>query len=1018
MQNFYPDFILNTFSRSVSFLIATVLVVLVGCADGTDTTTGTGGTAGTPTLTVSLSTSSLSSSVTATVTATLVDSDGVAMAGEVVTFDTDAGFGTLNITTALTNTAGVATVTLSQSATSPTNGGASSVTATAAGTSSSAGYSVGSVAGGGGGGAVTVGSVLLTASAASAVANGFSLITLQATVLDTTNAPIANQTVTFVTPSGTLSNGQATTDASGVAQVFLTAPTVTGTASVQAYAGNLPSSTVITFTAGLPASITLVTTPTSVSASGSATLVATLKDFYGNAVDAGQTVTFGSSSSTGGHFTDLSSVAASSATTDATGAARMIYVAGTCSTGSCSDFLTATATDGAAQVYAVVVEPIAVGGTVGTPTITIAPFSNTLASGNSVTVTAQVLDDAATPVANTVVTFSLVDDTLATLEPATGTALTDATGNASISLSAVSLVSGATTINAEAQVGTEVVNTSAGFSVGAATITISNMSFGVGAGALSAFGTTSISVDVAVNGALPPTPLTVNFSSVCGDAGKAVVTSTANTVSNGVTATATSSYRDNGCASTDSVTATVSGTSISTNLQVTPPTIGSVQFIAASPTNISLKGIGGVETSQVTFKVVDAVGNPLPGETVSFALSTTVGGITLTPTGTPPTSTSDDNGLAVITVNSGVVSTPVRVTATSGALSTQSSQLTISTGIPDQDSFSLAATKHNVEGLTVDGNTSVLTARLADHFNNPVPDGTAINFTTEGGSIEGSCTTIDGACEVTFTSQNPRPSNGRVTILAYAVGEESFTDLNGNGLADTGEQINANGFSTDKGEAYVDYNANGIRDPNEPFLDFDQDGLYDGPDGLFNGVLCNGSGICSAVKTIHVRQSQVITLSGSAADIQVDLFSDSGLTTPVTDIQLASCNSATVTTPVTGLGNNNAQPAKDYYLRILDPNGNAPPVGTEIKLSATNGTILSGTSLIIDDASSCNSAFPGCPALFGSATFGRAQVKIQSDATYNPAAVPPDPTCANTLNSGALSVTVGAAAPITFDVYD
>jgi hypothetical protein len=85
-----------------------------------------------------------------------------------------------------------------------------------------------------------------------------------------------------------------------------------------------------------------------------------------------------------------------------------------------------------------------------------------------------------------------------------------------------------------------------------------------------------------------------------------------------------------------------------------------------------------------------------------------------------------------------------------------------------------------------------VTARLSDHFHNPVPDGTAVYFTTNGGAIQPSCTTVGGACTVNWISQNPRPQNGpisllgRPTILVYAIGEESFVDANGNGVADAG----------------------------------------------------------------------------------------------------------------------------------------------------------------------------------------------------------------------------------------
>ncbi len=726
-------------------------------------------------------------------------------------------------------------------------------------------------------------------------------------------------------------------------------------------------------------------------------------------------MTFGTSSTTGGHFTNLAGTAATSATTDAQGTARMIYVAGTC-IGSCTDYLTANATNaGMTVTYGTNLATLPVGGTAGTPTLTIAPFTNTLSAGTPVTVNATLLDATATAVPNAVVTFSIVDQALGTLTPSTGTALTDSSGKATITLTATSLTSGATTIKASAQAGTTAVTASYGFSVGAASVTLSPITFGVSP--LSAFGTTSMSVTV--TGVPVTTPITVNFSSACASSGKASVSTSATTV-NGV---ATGSYRDIGCAGTDTVTATASGSTSTGNLAVNAPAIGSLQFVSASPTTISLKGIGGTETSQVTFKVVDAGGNPLSGQNVSFGLSTTIGGITLTPAGSPPTATSDNNGLVVITVNAGVVSTPVRVTATAGALTSQSNQLTITTGIPDQDSFSLSASTHAIEGWNYDGTTSVLTARLADHFNNPVPDGTAVNFTTEGGSIVGSCTTIGGACTSTFTSQAPRPTNGRVTVLAYAVGEESFTDLNGNGLADPGEMKDVNGNSTDMPEAFVDFNENGVWDANEPYYNFNGVVGYAAADGKFNGVLCNpAAGIfCSPTKTIHVRQSQVLTLSSSSPD-----FNDSSLfwnaaptqstiqysANAVTSIDLASCNSVVAGVDVT-------QPAKTYYLRVVDVNGNSMPAGTTLTLATTNGTILSTASYVMPDSSACNSSlkasggaawFSGCPASAGSLIFGVYPITMQSDATFtagNPAATPAVPsTCTNPKNSGVLTVTV------------
>lgn len=83
---------------------------------------------------------------------------------------------------------------------------------------------------------------------------------------------------------------------------------------------------------------------------------------------------------------------------------------------------------------------------------------------------------------------------------------------------------------------------------------------------------------------------------------------------------------------------------------------------------------------------------------------------------------------------------------------------------------------------------------LADRQGNPVPDGTAVNFVTEGGvMIPPTCVTGavpgDSQCTVNIRSQNPRPTDGLVSILAYSAGEEDFVDANFNNLFDCGESF-------------------------------------------------------------------------------------------------------------------------------------------------------------------------------------------------------------------------------------
>ena len=634
-----------------------------------------------------------------------------------------------------------------------------------------------------------------------------------------------------------------------------------------------------------------------------------------------------------------------------------------------------------------------------------------ITAGSPARASATLRQNTGAPASGVVVTFT-TDPLLGTFNPSTGTALTDSAGVASVILNASTVTSsGAGIVTAAAQIGTNAaaapVTQSIGYSLGTASLAVTPVS--IAAPTLSAFGTTSASVTVTVGGAPTNTPFTVNFTSPCARSGRAALTASVATV-NGV---ATASYRDIGCAGADVITASVSGLAISSTgtVSVAAPAVGSIQYVSATPMIISLRGTGGLgrqETSQVSFRVVDVGGNPLGGRTVVFSLNTTVGGITLSST----TATSDPtSGLVVTNVQSGTISTPVRVTATTVAasqtLTTQSDQLTITTGIPAQDGFSLSVSTINIEGFNFDGTTTQLTVRLADHFRNPVPDGTAVNFTAEGASVVGSCLTAAGACTVTFTSQNFRPTNGRITTLAYAVGEEGFTDLNGNGwfdLTPATELIDAGGTSTDLTEAFVDFNENGVRDANEPFIDFNNNGVYDLPDGKFSGVLCDDTiagrsapGSCAAAKTLNVRGSLVVVLSTSTASFAR---------------ALARGELADINIPVCTTGTRYTYPQVTRDVVITDLNGNAMPAGTTVAFSTTNGVIRSATSYTVGNTSACSR--PGiaanCPAsnadLEGIGGFGFFRVVLESDVTQTGPTGTPAFECTNRANSGSLTATV------------
>jgi len=393
---------------------------------------------------------------------------------------------------------------------------------------------------------------------------------------------------------------------------------------------------------------------------------------------------------------------------------------------------------------------------------------------------------------------------------------------------------------------------------------------------------------------------------------------------------------------------TIKGTSSSsggdgTTPPITPPTVpatpNSISFVQADPTTMTLKGMGGngSETSILQFRVNDTANNPLSGIIVDFSLNTSVGGLTIT----PASRATDSNGLVSTIVNSGIIATPVRVTATvrdsNPPIRTQSDQLTVSTGVPDQAHFSVSVGTFNSESFDNDGRTVPITVLMADHFGNPVPDGTAVSFITSGGSIQPSCISQNGGCTVNWTSQDPRPANGRPVILAYAIGEESFIDKNGNGVADDGE-------FTDDPEAFLDLDFSGSYKSGDPFIDFNGNGQYDGPDGFYNGILRPASVPASVPKSKNVFKNVQLVMS--------------------TDGALISMTPAAITDP------------GQFEVTVTDMNGNTMAAGTTITVTASIGTLVGVTPYPVPNNLGNGAVLPFWLNAGTSPTFQTGQIRI------------------------------------------
>jgi hypothetical protein len=419
----------------------------------------------------------------------------------------------------------------------------------------------------------------------------------------------------------------------------------------------------------------------------------------------------------------------------------------------------------------------------------------TLSGGDTGNVKAKFVTAEGVPIVDALVTLAVGTGegtsgaSLVKFKPVSGTALTDKDGIAVIKVMPASFsAEGAVTLNAQAQKETLSATATRNYSIGSAPLTIGTLSITPAlVGTLPAFSATTINIPITSNGT-PVTNVTgLSLTSLCsGDTKASLVQGGSTSVAN-----FSATYTNLGCnRGSDVITVSVGNSTQTISLGVEAADIGSIKFVGTDSPGASLvlKGSGGQgrkESALVTFQLVDQNRVGLANVNVSFSATTYTGGLTVLPI----TATTDKDGNVSTTVSAGTVPTPVRVLATATRLgktiSGLSDALTISTGLPMQRFMSLSADKYNIEGLNYDNEISNVTVLMADQYGNPVSDGTTINFVTEGGAIgtsnQGACNTLNGACSVPLRSQAFRPTNGRVTVLAYAQGIENFVDTNGDG---------------------------------------------------------------------------------------------------------------------------------------------------------------------------------------------------------------------------------------------
>ncbi len=506
-----------------------------------------------------------------------------------------------------------------------------------------------------------------------------------------------------------------------------------------------------------------------------------------------------------------------------------------------------------------------------TLTLSLVNAAGTVLSTNSISKSANyyakavVLDAGGNALANQLVTFS-TDYTIATLagNAAAATVLTDSSGVAKVAISPLTLTTtGAATLTASATTSGAAVSGTLNFSTAASNVTLSGMT--TSPTTIGALETSAVTVVGSVDGTAT-SGVVVAFAASCGSFSP----SSATTNSSGI---ASSTYQSvSGCGSSMvTLTSSATGaTAVTKTIAITAARAANIVFTSATPTTMYVSSAAsGNKTSVLKFRVVDSNSTGMASQSVIFSLSSAsiAAGVKFSVSGSSSTAnqtvSSDGNGDVFITVAAGTLPTTVTVTATLASDSTvyaSSIGVIVTTGAATQNAASLSATKLSIEAWNTDGVTSSLTMRLADRMGNPVPNGTSVNFVASAGLVTGSCTTTSSACTVTYTSQGTRPINGRVSILAYLDGEESFIDLDGDNVWQSGETF------YDVGKAYLDIREDGTWVSGEQIIDTSTNSsTCVTPTNTYPAMTGTCDGTWSSA--VRVRKETIITLATSDATI-------------------------------------------------------------------------------------------------------------------------------------------------------
>ncbi len=637
----------------------------------------------------------------------------------------------------------------------------------------------------------------VTANPKTIIADGKSVTEIKATLFDDTgssaNVPDGT-TISFTTDGGTLNPVVATTK-NGVAVTTLTSDKTAKYVTVTAQSGKTKDVTYIQF-AEVVAYMAVSATPRIIPSNGIAKtqISATLFNNVGEIVPDGTLVTF---STTGGTLSSkTANTVAGVATVSLTSDTTPMDVTVTASSGQQSDTVDVDFRDVVSYL-----------------TLSATPNS-IVADGTSTCEIKATLKDSMGDLVpdGTVASFTTTDGTL-------GTDVVKTVGGIARTTLTSSKAPGAVTVSV--QVGTLRETATVTFEeIGSSVNQVAEIGLSVSDSVIEADGKTKSYITATLyrynQGVkeVVDVPTTVVFESDVGDISRFVQSD--------ATGKAVAQFTS-GVVGTASISAKVGTVSSYTNVIMVPGAPQSIQ-LTFNPTTVGVKQSGRNETLKISAKVVDSKGNDVAdGKLVRFEL---IGAFDDSVSVTPndgvnhfrsvPVPTV--NGVASVSFHSGTRAGTMRVKATvvdsTGAvampiIASEATQFQVLSGPAFLDTsnlndpfrnsrMTLAGGPLNIFAgeLNTTASKSTITVLIGDRYRNPVPEGTAVYFTTTGGIITSKTgfTNADGLASVTLYAGNPFPRWADSSVIANPNkslgGPTTFTmpgyDFDGNGTMNDG----------------------------------------------------------------------------------------------------------------------------------------------------------------------------------------------------------------------------------------